>query len=209
MGIEKGAKEVLKALSTRKCARCFGLLTSEAGIAAIKCDVPPGGVPAFFFYSFWAVQAEFLWARERFLETRNSGGTAGGGCSLGRQPGAETTTMEVFLGFTFRPWPLMMVTRPELKACQHGNLLRSQMGDGLRAVQEWSLLGCAGCCRSCEMVLVVTAGGRVVLPFGRCFLRDLVSSVATGEPVFKTQPLCAPKPGHWMGRWHLFGGRSP
>lgn len=61
-GIEKGAKEVLKALSRRKCARCFGLLTPEIGIAAIKYDVPPRGVPFFFFPSFWAVQAEFLWA---------------------------------------------------------------------------------------------------------------------------------------------------
>lgn len=117
--------------------------------------------------------------------------------------------MEVLLGFTSRPWTLMMVTRPELKACQRGNLLCSQMGDGLRVVQEWCLLGYAGCCRSHEKVVVVLAGGRVVLPFGRCFLRDLTSSIATGEPVFKIQPPCAPKPGHWMERGHLFGGRSP
>lgn len=100
-------------------------------------------------------------------------------------------------------------TRAKLKACQRGNLLCSQMGDGLRVVQEWCILGYAGCCRSHEKVVVVLAGGRVVLPFGRCFLRDLTSSIATGEPVFKIQPPCAPKPGHWMEQGHLFGGRSP
>lgn len=35
-GIEKGAKEVLKALSRRKCARCFGLLTPEMALQPLN-----------------------------------------------------------------------------------------------------------------------------------------------------------------------------
>lgn len=61
-GIEKGAKEVLKALSRRKCARCFGLLTPEMALQPLNMMSLQEEFLFFFFPSFWAVQAEFLWA---------------------------------------------------------------------------------------------------------------------------------------------------